>query len=294
VKPPAFQYERPRSVDEALSLLAEHGDEAKVLAGGQSLVPMLNMRLARPEYLIDIGRLGALSHIVKRDGILRIGALARQVMLERSQVAAQDWPLLVEAVRLVAHPAIRSMGTVGGSVAHADPAAELPVTCVALDAQLTVRSTKGERRFAAEDFFVTHLTTAMEPDELLVEMEFPAPPSRSGSAFVEFTRRHGDFALGGAAAVVALDDDGVCKQARLVLMSAAPVPWRAHTAEAALTGQRLDRGVLAEAARRSVDEVEPTGDIHGSAEYRKHLVETMARRALESAHARARAELAED
>ncbi|MGH2949241.1 MAG: FAD binding domain-containing protein, partial [Solirubrobacteraceae bacterium] len=208
MKPPPFEYDDPHDAGEAIALLAEHGDESKVLAGGQSLVPLLNFRLARPERLIDVNRIGELAYVRRRDGVLRIGALTRQATLERSRVVAENWPLLTEAMRLVAHPQIRNRGTVGGSVAHADPAAELPVAFTALDATFHARSARGARAIRAADFFRTHLTTALEPDELLVEIEVAPLPPRTGSAFTEFARRHGDFGLGGAAVLVTLAPDG--------------------------------------------------------------------------------------
>ncbi|HEX4805787.1 MAG TPA: xanthine dehydrogenase family protein subunit M [Conexibacter sp.] len=283
MKPAPFEYRRVATAEEALAQLAEDGEDAKLLAGGQSLVPMLNFRLARPARLIDISRVGELAHVARRDGALRIGATTKQAVLERSALVAREWPLLHDAVLQVAHPQIRNAGTVGGSVAHADPAAELPVACVTLDATLHVRSARGARTLPAADFFVTHLTTAMEPDELLAEIEIPPLPARTGHAFVEFARRHGDFALGGAAALLTLDGDGACTRARLTLMTAAPVPWRAAAAEQRLVGSRLGDDDLREAVELAVAEIEPTGDIHGSTAYRTSLAGTMAQRALAQA-----------
>lgn len=283
MKPAPFDYRRATRADEVLAWLAEDGEDAKVLAGGQSLVPMLNFRLARPALLLDVSRVGELAYIAKRDGALRIGATTKQAALERSSLVARDWPLLHEAVLQVAHPQIRNAGTVGGSVAHADPAAELPVACVALDATLHVRSARGPRALAASDFFVTHLTTSMAEDELLTEIEIPPLPAGTGQAFVEFARRHGDFALGGAAALLTLDGAGVCTRARLTLMTAAPVPWRAREAEQRLEGAALGAEDIREAAELAAAGVEPTGDIHGSAAYRRSLARTMAARALAQA-----------
>jgi CO/xanthine dehydrogenase FAD-binding subunit len=208
VKPAPFAYEEPRSVEEALDLLARYGDEAKVLAGGQSLIPLLNFRLARPERLVDVNRIDELAYIRREDGKLHIGAVTRMATLEHSTLVATRWPLLAESARLVGHPQIRSRGTVGGSVAHADPAAELPAALSALGASFHASSQRGARTFAAEELFVTHLTTSLEPDELLVEITVPPLPSRAGAAVVEHARVHGDFALGGAAVLVALAEDG--------------------------------------------------------------------------------------
>jgi CO/xanthine dehydrogenase FAD-binding subunit len=228
VKPAPFAYEEPRSVEETLSLLARYGDEAKVLAGGQSLIPLLNFRLARPERLVDVNRIDELAHIRRRDGVLHIGALTRMASLERSPLVAERWPLLVEAARLVGHPQIRSRGTVGGSVAHADPAAELPAALAALGASFHAASQRGSRVIAADEFFITHLTTALEPDELLVEITVPPLPPPSGVAIVEHARVHGDFALGGSAVVVGP------RKASIVLLAAGPTPLRAPAAEEAL------------------------------------------------------------
>ena len=287
MKPPPLEYHDPRSVDEALALLAEHGDESKVLAGGQSLVPLLNFRLARPERLIDINPIGELGYIRRRDGVLRIGTMARQVALEQSGVVAANWPLLTEAMTFVAHPQIRNRGTVGGSVAHADPAAELPVAFLALNATFHVRSKRGARSVPAAEFFLTHLTTALEPDELLAEIEVRPLPPRTGHAFTEFARRHGDFGLGGAAVLVTLDDDDACASASIVLLAADAVPLRAGDAERALVGRRIDAAAAADAARAAVQDVSPTGDIHGSSEYRRDLIEALVRRAVLTAGERA-------
>jgi carbon-monoxide dehydrogenase medium subunit/6-hydroxypseudooxynicotine dehydrogenase subunit alpha len=219
--------------------------------------------------------------------VLRIGALTRHAALERSEEAAARVPLLAEAVALVGHVQIRNRGTVGGSVAHADPAAELPVAFSALDACYRVRSTRGERVVGSDEMFVTHLTTSLEPDELLTEIEVPVPPARTGFAFVEFARRHGDFALGGAAVLVTLDDAGVCTRARIALLAAAPTPVRARETEEWLTGVRLDPPAMGEAAARAVAGIHPTSDIHGGTEYRRALVEALVRRALAQATERA-------
>ena len=280
MKPPPFEYDDPASVDEALALLAEHGDEAKVLAGGQSLVPLLNFRLARPERLVDINKLDRLAYVRADDGLLRIGTLTRHSVLERSPDVAARLPLLSQAVSLVGHVQIRNRGTVGGSVAHADPAAELPVAFVALEARYHVRSRDRERVVASDEMFVTHLTTALEAEELLTEIEVPVPPPRTGAAFVEFARRHGDFALGGAAVLLTLDDDGVCTRARIALLAAAPTPLRARAAEEWLLGATIDARTAGEAAGRAVADIHPTGDIHGGTDYRRALVETLVERAV--------------
>jgi carbon-monoxide dehydrogenase medium subunit/6-hydroxypseudooxynicotine dehydrogenase subunit alpha len=288
VKPPPFDFHDPASVDEALALLAEHGDDAKVLAGGQSLIPLLSFRLARPELLIDVNRVAELASIdAGPGGALTIGATTRQAAVERSALAATACPLLRDALRFVAHPQIRNRGTLGGSVAHADPAAELPVAMVATEATLVARRRGEERRIAAEDFFVSHLTTTLEDDELLVAVELPATPPRSGTAFEEFARRSGDYALGGAAAIVTLDAAGACTRARIALLGAADVPLRARGAEELLLGRRIDAEAAREAAAAAVVGAEPIGNVHGDAAYRRRVVEAMCARALAAAAARA-------
>jgi CO/xanthine dehydrogenase FAD-binding subunit len=279
MKPPLFEYDDPATVDEALSLLAEHGDEAKVLAGGQSLVPLLNFRLARPERLIDINKLDPLAYVRADEGVLRIGTLTRHATLECSPDVVARVPLLSEAVSLVGHVQIRNRGTVGGSVAHADSAAELPVAFAALEARYHVRSRDRERVIASDEMFVTHMTTTLEVEELLTEIEVPVPPPHTGAAFVEFARRHGDFALGGAAVLLTLDD-GVCTRARIGLLAAAPTPIRARAAEEWLLGAAIDARAAGEAARRAVADIHPTGDIHGGTDYRRALVETLVQRAI--------------
>lgn len=291
MKPPLFEYFDPGSVDEALRLLSERGEDGKVLAGGQSLVPLLNFRLANPVSLIDINRLGELSGIRRRGGRLEIGALTRHSVVEKSGVVGRGWPLITEALGFVAHSQIRNRGTFGGSVAHADPAAEVPVAILAMDAVVRVRSVRGEREIAVGDLFVTHLTTCLESDELLVGVEFPALPAHTGHAFVEFARRNGDFALGGAAVLVTLDESGRCVRAAISLLGAAPTPVRARAGEESLVGSVVDDSAAVAAAADAVAGIEPTGDIHGSGEYRRQLIEAMVRRGVVRAAERARASL---
>jgi carbon-monoxide dehydrogenase medium subunit/6-hydroxypseudooxynicotine dehydrogenase subunit alpha len=279
VKPPQFDYHDPRAMDDALALLAEHGEDAKLLAGGQSLVPLLNFRLTYPGHLIDLGRMPSLSYVRREDGVLRIGAMTRQSTLEASPLVAGHWPLLSEALGFVAHAQIRNRGTVGGSVAHADPAAELPVAFTALGAKFHAQSRRGKRSIACEEFFITHLTTALEPDEMLVEIEVPPVPEHTGWAFTEYSRRHGDFALGGAAVLITLAD-GACTRARIALLAAADTPLRAEEAERSLEGGPVSEEAAATAARLAVENINPTGDIHGGTEYRRHLIEGMVRRAI--------------
>ena len=285
MRPAPFAYDAPRELDEALALLARHGEDAKVLAGGQSLVPLLNFRLARPARLVDVNRVAELGYLRRRAGALRIGTLTRTAALERSRVVALHWPLLREAARLVGHPQIRSRGTVGGSVAHADPAAELPAVLTALGARFHLRSARGVRTLRADELFLGFLSTALEPDELLVEIEVPPLPPRTGTAIVEHARTHGDFALGGAAAVLTVDEHGECERAALVLLAAGPTPRRAAAAEAALAGRPPTPAQLREAAALTAEDVDTPSD----RAYRRALVRELAERALTQAATRARA-----
>ena len=285
MKPVPFAYDAPRSLEEALALAAEHGDEAKLLAGGQSLVPLLNFRLLRPARLIDLNGVEALAGIDAGE-TLRLGAMTRARALERSPEVAAHWPLLVQAVRFSGHPQIRNRGTVGGSCAHADPASELPCALLALDARMRLRSERGERTVDARDFFVSTFWTALEPGELLVEIQVPGPSSRTGTAFLEHARVHGDFALAGAAAVVTIGDGGGVERAAVALLALADRPIRVPAAEAALAGRRLDEQAAREAGALAAAAAEPTS---GDAEHRRALGAELVRRALLEAAGRAAA-----
>jgi CO/xanthine dehydrogenase FAD-binding subunit len=287
MKPAAFEYDDPRTVDEALGLLADHGDECKVIAGGQSLVPLMNFRLARPGRLVDINGVEALAHIIRDEGRLVIGAMTRHADVERSTTVAKGWPLLAEAIVWVGHPQIRNRGTIGGSVAHADPAAELPAVFAAMDATFHVRSKQGRRAVGWKDFFRSEFTTSIAPDELVMDIEIPEQDPSAGTAFVEFARRHGDFALGGAAVTLKLGRGGVCERAAIALVAAGPKPVRAEAAEALLTGAIVDAQSIHTASERAVEGLQPTGDLHGSTEYRLKLLRVMVQRALATAAERA-------
>lgn len=288
MKPAPFVYHAPTSTDEALALLAEHGYDAKLLAGGQSLVPTMNFRLAQPAILIDLNRIHDLFYI--REGAsagegLAVGAMTRQRTIERSAAVVRHAPLLHTAMPWIAHVQIRNRGTLGGSLAHADPAAELPAVTVALDARFRIRSHTGERWAEAGDFYIGLFTTDLAPDEMLVEVQFPPLAPRTGCAFDEFARRAGDYAIAGCAATVTLDASGVCTAARLVYLSVGEGPVRALSAELALVGEVPTPAHLAEAARAAAtNDIDPLGDIHASAAYRRHLAEVLGRRALVRAH----------
>ena len=288
MKPPKFRYFAPKSVGEALALLAEHADEARVLAGGQSLVPLMNMRLVHPDVLIDINGISELSFIKASDGGLTLGALTRDATLAGDSTVTERLPLLREAARCVGHPAIRNRSTVGGSIAHADPAAELPAVMVALNAEFVARSRSGSRNISAQNFFKGYLTTDLKVGEMLTELRIPGLPPRSGSAFVEFARREGDYALAGVAAVMTLDSNGIIADARLGLCSVGPAPVRSKAAEALLRGQRPGNEAWAAAAAAVVSVLdEPLSDIHGSADYRRHLAAVLTKQALAAAAERA-------
>ncbi len=289
MKPAPFEYEAPASLDAALDLLARHGGDAKILAGGQSLIPVMNFRLAEPALLVDINRVAELDFLRRdTDGTLRIGALTRQRRLERDPLVAEAAPLLHEAVPFIAHPQIRNRGTFGGSLAHADPAAELPALAVALDARLRLRRKGGDRWVNAADFFAGLFTTALEPEEILAEAAIPPAPPRTGWAFLEIARRHGDYAQAGVAARVTLDDSGRCREARLVYLSAGDAPVQAPEAARLLAGEELSEAAIEAAAEKaSRDEIHPAGDVHSTPEFKRHLARVLTRRALRRAADRA-------
>ncbi|MBM4423864.1 MAG: xanthine dehydrogenase family protein subunit M [Chloroflexi bacterium] len=289
MKPASFDYVALDSLEAVLALKAQHGDEAKFLAGGQSLIPAMNFRLAQPALLVDVNGLAALNFIRRVDGELRIGALTRQRQLERDPLVKQHAPLVAEAMPFVAHPQIRNRGTLGGSLAHADPAAELPVMAAALGAKLKAVSARGERWIAADDFFRSLFTTDLAADEMLTEIAFPNLPPRAGTAFIEFARRRGDYALMGVAAVVTLSGDGVCRDARLVYLNAGETPTVARKAAGLMRGQKPSSSAIEAAAREADSEIEPMGNVHASPAYQRHLARVLTRRALTTAFERAQA-----
>jgi CO/xanthine dehydrogenase FAD-binding subunit len=291
VKPAVFEYDAPEALEGVLDLLREHGDDARILAGGQSLVPLMNFRLVRPARLVDLNNIEALDYVEDHGDTLRIGAMTRQGTLERSPLIDAHCPLVAEALPWIGHPQIRNRGTIGGSIGHADPAAELPAVTCALDARIRVRSATAERWIDADDFFVGFLSTAMEPDELLVEIEIAKMRLRTGTAFVEYARRHGDFALGGAAAVVTTNDDGVCTYCRIVLLAAASTPHRSWDGERALVGRVIDEEALRDVVELVATSIEPGGDGHGSSHYRRSLIGRLAARAIGEANRRSNATL---
>ena len=280
MKPPRFSYHAPATVDDAMAVLAEHAEEAKVLAGGQSLIPLLSFRLAAPGHLVDINRLPGLDGIERTSGGWRIHALVRQRAAEHSPELAAAVPLLAEALRNVAHPQIRNRGTVCGSLAHGDSSAELPSVMVALDARMTVASARGVRQIGADDFFQFHLTTAIEPDELLLAVEFDEPGPRTFGTFEEFALRRGDFCLAGVAVNATFGADGRVERCRIVAAGVAPTPLRLTGVEELVTGAELDASTAAAAQEAARREVSPLGDARADAAYRRHLVSVLVRRAL--------------
>jgi len=287
VKPAVFEYHNPTTLSGALELLAQYGEEARALAGGQSLVPMMNFRLARPQHLIDLNRVSELSYIRLDGGKLRIGAMTRQRELERSNAVAKGWSLLADATSYIGHIQIRTRGTVGGSLAHAFPSAELPLVMTVLDAILRLRSISAERSVRAGDFFVGCMETELQPDELLVDIEVPPLPPGSGWAFEELSRRHGDFALMGVAGLLSLDEHGSIEEVRLGFSGEKPL--RSSKAENLLNGQRPEENLFREAAAQAAQELDPDTDIHASGDYRRQVAEVLARRVLQKALTRASA-----
>ena len=284
MKPAKFDYFAPTSLDEALELLAQHGADAKALAGGQSLMPMMNLRLVRPAVVVDINRVEELSGISASDGAISVGALTRQRDLERSEAIRGAFPVMAAAISHIGHFQIRNRGTIGGSLAHADPAAELAAVCTALDAEFVVADSNGTRTMAAAEFAVGPLMTSLEPEQLLTEVRLPTLEGDGWRwGFREVSRREGDFALVGAVAMLRNDAVGVCREARITMFAVGDAPARMPAAEGALVGRVVDDAARREAAALVSAAVSPGSDIHASAEYRTEVSAVMARRALEDA-----------
>jgi CO/xanthine dehydrogenase FAD-binding subunit len=282
MKPAKFDYHAPASVEEALALLQRYGGDAKLLAGGQSLMPLLNFRLSRPAALVDLNRIASLAYVSEHDGQVRLGAMTRQRTIEFSPVVARRLPLLREATRWVGHLPIRTRGTIGGSLAHADPSAEYPAVLTALEGEVVARGPRGERVVKAADLFQTYLTTSLAPEEILVEVRLGAMPAGAGYALEEFARRHGDFAIVGIAALI-VRDGRRCTRARLATAGTGPVPVRLRAAEEILERDGLDDAAIDAAARRASELVSPDSDIHASADYRRHLTGVLTGRAIRRA-----------
>jgi carbon-monoxide dehydrogenase medium subunit len=289
MKPAPFRYVAARTLDQALQLKAEHGEEARFLAGGQSLVPTMNFRLTQPAMLIDINPLVELAGLAKvESGAVRIGALTRYGVLERDPAVARDLPLIHEALPHIAHPQIRNRGTIGGNLAHADPASEMPAIVLALGGKLRAQSVRGERWIDAANFFAGALSTALEPDEMLTAVELPAAQPGSGACFMEVSRRRGDFAIIGVACTLTLDADRRCSAAQIGLCNAGDGPVFATEACDALIGQPVDAGAIKAAAEHVRGAIDPGGSIHGSKEFQRHIAGVLTARALTVANERAR------
>ncbi len=283
MKPSAFEYFAPTTVAEAIDLLESYGDDAKILAGGQSLVPMMNFRVARPEVLIDINRIKELDFIQEKGDELIIGALTRERDLETSLLVAKRCPILAGAISHIGHLPIRTRGTIGGSLVHADPSAEIPAVAHALEAKMKVLGPSGERELGSEEFFLTYLTTSMEPSEILVEVRMNTLPPKIGWSFMELSRRNGDFAIVAVALVLFMDGENLCRQARISLGGVAPTPIRAEEAEGLLAGQALTESLIKKAGQAAADATDAESDYHASAVYRRDMARVFVRRALREA-----------
>ena len=287
MKPSQFEYFAPETVEEVISLLEQYGDESKILAGGQSLVPLLALRLAIPDVIIDINRVSSLDYLHDDEDVVRIGALTRHRAIENHEDLVGRCPILGDAVGLIGHVAIRNRGTVVGSMAHADPASEWPALALALDAEFDVIASNGTRTIPADSFFLSYLTTSIEPNELASEVRFKIPSGRVGSSFFELARRHGDFAVAGAGAVISLSSAGTIEEARVVLIGVGATALRISETEQMLVGQRPGADLFEEAAETVRHTIDPSGDIHGSADYRRAIAGVLTQRSLTSAAERA-------
>ncbi len=285
--PAAFDYHPATSVDEAITLLQQYGDEAKLLAGGHSLLPTMKLRLAQPGHLIDLGRISGLSYIREDGGVVAVGAMTRYVDIERSEVLKKHFALLPEGVAQIGDPQVRNRGTIGGSIAHSDPAADTPGIVLALKADIVAKGPNGVRTIKADDFFMDLFQTALQPDEVITEIRFPKPPVHTGSAYMKLANKASHYAVVGCAAVVTLDGNGTCTSASVVITGASVKPTRASAVEAGLVGKKLDEATIANAASHAADGLELVSDIHGSQEYRAQMATVLARRVVARAAERA-------
>ena len=286
--PRSFEYYSPRTLDEAVALLQKLGPEAKLLSGGQSLIPMMKLRLVSPEHIVDINRIAGLDYISESDGHLRIGALAREHQLESSEVVKTKFPVLADTAKVIADPLVRSQATVCGNLAHGDPANDHPATMLALGAKVIATGPQGQREIAIEDFFPGLFTTALEAEEILTEIKIPIPPPRSGGAYLKLERKVGDYATAGVAVQITLDNSETCTRAGIGLTNVGMTPIKAKQAEAFLTGKKLDEATIQQAAELAASESQPMDDIRGSADYKRDLVRVLTARALKHASERAK------
>jgi aerobic carbon-monoxide dehydrogenase medium subunit len=286
--PPSFEYHAPTTVEEAAALLQQLGPEAKVLSGGMSLIPLMRLRLAVPRHLVDINRIAGLAEIKEADGFLTIGGLTREAELEGSDLVRARYPILAQTAAVIGDPLVRNRATVGGNLAHADPANDHPATMLALAAEVVATGPTGERRIPITSFFTGFFTTALEPDELLTEIRIPIPPPRSGGAYIKLERKVGDFATAGVAAQLTLGEDDVCEQVRIGLTNVGPTPIEARQAEELMRGKRLEPEVVKQAAQLAAEASDPSTDLRGSLEYKRDLVRVLTVRALHRALEQAR------
>jgi len=285
--PPAFEYLRPKTVPEAVALLQQHGDDAKILSGGQSLIPMMKLRLARPGYLVDINAISGLSYIKEEGGFLKIGGLTRESELEASSLVKSKYPLLMDTAAVIADPQVRNMATVGGNLAHGDPANDHPATMIALGAQIVATGAKGERVIPIENFFKSLFETDLKHDEILTEIRVPIPAPKSGGSYVKLERKVGDFATAAAAVQLTLDGGGAVQKIGIGLTNVGATPIKARKAEEFLKGKKPDAAAIAQAGQLASDEAQPSSDLRGPAEYKKGLVKELTKRALTRALERA-------
>lgn len=285
--PPAFEYLRPKTVSEAVALLEQHGDSAKIISGGQSLIPMMKLRLARPEYLIDINRIQGLDHIKEEAGFLKIGGLTREAELESSDLIKSKYPLIHDTSMVIADPLVRNLATVGGNLAHGDPANDHPATMVALGAIVIATGPSGERAIAIDDFFISLFETALKEGEILTEIRVPVPSAYSGGAYFKLERKVGDFATVGVAVQVSLDGNGICQKAGIGLTNVGPTPIKARKAEDFLKGKPLDEANIKQAGALAASEAQPSSDLRGPAEYKEAMVKELTKRALTRSRERA-------
>jgi carbon-monoxide dehydrogenase medium subunit len=290
--PPQFTYFAPTTLHDALTLLRQYGSEAKLLSGGQSLIPLMKLRLATPAYLIDINRIPGLEYLQERHGFLCIGALTREADLERSALVQAQYPLVHDTARVIGDPLVRNLATIGGNLAHADPANDHPATLLALGAEIVATGFDGERTIPIAEFFTDFFTTALCSDEILTEIRVPAPVAGSGGAYVKLERKVGDFAIVGVAAQVSIDAKGICTRAGIGLTNVAPTPLKVQPAEIFLHGKRLDQDSIAQAAQLAAEAARPEADLRGSIEYKRDMVRVLTSRALRRALERASAQAA--
>ena len=285
--PPAFEYLRPNTVPEAIAFLQQYGDDAKILSGGQSLIPMMKFRLARPSHLIDINRISGLSYIKEEGGYLRIGGLVREAELEDSPLIRQKYPILFDTSRVIADPQIRNRATLAGNLAHGDPANDHPATMMALGAKIVAIGPQAERVIPVESFFITLFTTDLQHDEIVTEIRIPAPPARSGGAYLKLERKVGDFATAAVAAQLTVDQEGTCQKAGIALTNVGAIPIKVAKGEEFLQGKKLDETNITQAAQLAAEAAQPSSDLRGPEEYKRALVKELTRRALVRAYERA-------